>query len=88
MLFLLISLPYRAQYVIRFHSFYPWHANNGYTHLVNEQDKAMLPWVRAFQKCDLYSKSDNPEDRPDPVKLRPYYESLINQYFPSPVLRW
>ena len=55
---------------------------------MNEKDKEMLTWVRAFQKCDLYSKSDNPEDKPNPEKLRPYYESLINKYFPSPVLRW
>lgn len=33
---------------------------------------------------DLYSKS---AERPDVVSLRPYYENLIAEYFPSKI-RW
>jgi len=82
------TLPDEALYVIRFHSFYAWHSGNSYTHLTNEKDQRLLEYVRAFQKCDLYSKSDETEDKPDPVKLRPYYQSLIDKYFPNAVLQW
>ena len=40
--------------------------------------------VKAFNPYDLYSKSDDPVD---PVKLRPYYETLIAKYFPD-VIEW
>ena len=48
----------------------------------------MLTWVRGFQKCDLYSKSDNPEDKPDVQKLKPYYDGLLRKYFPDSNIRW
>jgi inositol oxygenase len=38
--------------------------------------------VRAFNSYDLYSKSAG---RPDAKTLRPYYESLIAEYFPAQV---
>ena len=41
-----------------------------------------LEAVHAFNPYDLYSKTDEPVD---PVKLRPYYESLIAKFFPSEV---
>jgi len=69
------TLPDEALYVIRFHSFYAWHSGNSYTHLTNEKDQRLLEYVRAFQKCDLYSKSDDNADRPDPAKLKSYYQS-------------
>lgn len=40
----------QAFYMIRFHSFYPWHTGGDYRQLCNEQDLAMLPWVQEF-KC-------------------------------------
>jgi inositol oxygenase len=81
-------LPEEALYVIRYHSFYPWHSGNTYTHLTNEKDQRMLRWVKEFQQCDLYSKSDNPEDVPDVKTLKPMYEALCTKYFPSISLRW
>eukprot|EP01116_Phalansterium_solitarium_P019558 TRINITY_DN5513_c0_g1_i2.p1 TRINITY_DN5513_c0_g1~~TRINITY_DN5513_c0_g1_i2.p1 ORF type:complete len:310 (+),score=106.32 TRINITY_DN5513_c0_g1_i2:35-931(+) len=78
------TLPQEALYVIRFHSFYPWHNKGAYDHLCNDQDRAMLKWVKAFQAHDLYSKL------PEEVKVEevlPYYEGLIKKYFP-PVLNW
>lgn len=36
--------------MIRFHSFYPWHAHGDYKHLCNEEDLRMLPWVKEL-KC-------------------------------------
>jgi len=77
-------LPEEALYMIRYHSFYPWHKENAYMFLTDEHDREMLRWVRAFNPYDLYSKS---AERPDVAKLRPFYEDLIAEYFP-PVLRW
>lgn len=77
-------LPEEALYMIRYHSFYAAHRGGAYTHLMNERDKEMFPWVRAFNPYDLYSKSDSP---PDAVSLRPYYEELIAEFFP-PSVAW
>jgi inositol oxygenase len=75
-------LPVEAQYMLRYHSFYPWHREGAYAHLANELDRAMLPWVLEFNKYDLYTKS---HARPDTAKLRPFYEELIAEYFPEKV---
>jgi inositol oxygenase len=77
-------LPVEAQYMIRYHSFYAWHREGEYDWLCDEGDRAMLKWVRAFNRYDLYSKDDA---RPDAARLRPFYEDLVQEYFPEP-LRW
>nr|XP_003230071.2 PREDICTED: inositol oxygenase isoform X1 [Anolis carolinensis] len=76
------SLPQEAFYMIRFHSFYPWHTGGDYMHLCNEEDRRMLPWVKEFNKFDLYTKC---EDLPDPQHLKPYYQSLIDKYCPGQI---
>ncbi|XP_039719023.1 inositol oxygenase [Pteropus medius] len=78
------SLPRKAFYMIRFHSFYPWHTGGDYRQLCSEQDLAMLPWVQEFNKFDLYTKCP---DLPDVEKVRPYYQALIDKYCPG-VLSW
>lgn len=78
------TLPPEALAMIRYHSFYPWHREGAYRHLMNEKDRDILAAVQAFNPYDLYSKSDEPCD---PVKLRPYYEGLIAKFFP-PALDW
>ncbi|XP_068959028.1 inositol oxygenase isoform X1 [Petaurus breviceps papuanus] len=78
------SLPPEAFYMIRFHSFYPWHTGGDYRHLCSPHDLSMLPWVQEFNKFDLYTKSG---DLPDVSKLRPYYQGLIDKYCPG-VLCW
>lgn len=78
------TLPDEAMYMIRYHSFYPWHTGGDYRHFTNEVDEKMLPWVLEFNKFDLYSKSD---DLPDAKALTPYYQSLIDKYCPG-VLSW
>jgi inositol oxygenase len=75
-------LPQEALYMIRYHSFYPWHREGAYDYLMDSTDRDMLPWVKKFNPYDLYSKSD---DRPDVTELRPYYEDLIAEYFPSKI---
>jgi inositol oxygenase len=77
-------LPEPALYMIRYHSFYPGHKERAYDHLMNDHDRQMFDWVRAFNPYDLYSKSAT---RPDVKGLRPFYEDLIAEFFP-PVLDW
>jgi inositol oxygenase len=77
-------LPDEALYMIRYHSFYPAHRDGEYSHLMNDHDREMFKWVRAFNPYDLYTKS---HERPDLKKLRPFYDGLINEYFP-PTLKW
>jgi len=73
-------LPEPAQYMLRYHSFYPAHKHGAYRHLMNENDERMFEWVRKFNPYDLYSKST---ERPSLKELRPYYEDLVAEYFPS-----
>jgi inositol oxygenase len=75
-------LPEPALYMIRYHSFYPAHAEGAYGHLMNDHDREMFRWVRAFNPYDLYSKA---AERPDVAELRPYYEELIAEFFPGAI---
>jgi len=77
-------LPPEALYMIRYHSFYPAHREGEYQHLMNGRDKRMFAWVRAFNPYDLYTKS---HERPNVEQLRPFYNELISEYFPTE-LRW
>jgi len=77
-------LPQEALYMIRYHSFYPAHRDGAYTYLMNDRDKAMFQWVRAFNPYDLYTKS---HQRPNVKELRPFYEGLIAEYLPAQ-LQW
>ncbi len=73
-------MPEPALYMIRYHSFYPGHRENAYDHLMNDHDREMFQWVRAFNPYDLYTKSDA---RPDVESLWPYYRSLIDEFLPG-----
>lgn len=73
-------LPLEAQYMLRYHSFYAAHREGAYGHLMNEQDRQMFKWVKAFNPYDLYTKAD---DAPDVEKLKPIYQEMINRYFPE-----
>lgn len=77
-------LPMEGLYMLRYHSFYPWHREAAYGNLLDNQDRAMLPWVHRFNPYDLYTKSHS---KPDSKALRPYYEELIREYFPEKI-RW
>lgn len=76
------KLPDPALYMIRYHSFYPWHKEEAYTHLTNEKDQEMLQWVRKFNPYDLYTKSHTP---PNLKELKPYYNELIEEYLPGKI---
>jgi inositol oxygenase len=77
-------LPEPALYMIRYHSFYPWHTEGAYGHLTSEKDREMLRFVRAFNPHDLYSKA---AAKPGVAALRPFYEELIAEFFP-PAIDW
>jgi len=66
-------IPQEGLYMLRYHSFYAWHRESAYDHLLDDHDRSMLKWVKLFNPYDLYSKSPEP---PDWKKLRPFYEDL------------
>lgn len=79
------TLPPEALYMIRYHSFYPWHTppkswdiaaqGRPYIEFASEKDKEMLPYVHLLQRADLYSKT-----RVVPEKQM--YEDLVKKYIP------
>ena len=75
-------LPDEALYMLRFHSFYPWHKHGAYDHLCNDKDRAMLKWVLEFNKYDLYSKG---HAKPGLAQLKPYYDDLFAEFLPAKV---
>ncbi len=77
-------LPEEALYMIRYHSFYAGHREAQYDYLMDDRDRQMFNWVRAFNPYDLYTKS---HARPDLDRLMPYYQDLISEFFPRE-LRW
>jgi inositol oxygenase len=77
-------LPPEALYMVRYHSFYPAHRDGEYSYLMNQQDRDMFRWVQAFNPYDLYTKN---QKKPNLRELRPFYDDLIEEYFPAS-LKW
>lgn len=75
-------LPEPGLYMLRYHSFYSQHRENGYDHLLDDHDREMFKYVDLFNPYDLYSKNPNP---PDWNQLRPYYQDLVNKYLPETI---
>ena len=75
-------LPEPGLYMLRYHSFYSQHRENGYDHLMDDHDREMFKYVDLFNPYDLYSKNPNP---PDWNQLRPYYQDLVNKYLPKTI---
>ncbi|KAI3629836.1 hypothetical protein MIR68_011271 [Amoeboaphelidium protococcarum] len=75
-------LPEEALYAIRYHSFYSAHREGAYSYLLDERDHQMMPFLKSFNKYDLYSKADNPISVQE---LMPYYTQLISEYFPEKI---
>ncbi len=73
-------LPEPAHYMLRYHSFYPAHRHGAYRHLMNRHDVQMFDWVQKFNPYDLYSKGAT---RPILSEVKPYYEDLIAEFYPS-----
>lgn len=80
------SIPEEGLAMIRYHSFYAWHKEGAYEWMMNERDREMREWVRAFNPYDLYSKGD---EVPDVGELREYYEGVIDEFIGKDrVIRW
>lgn len=75
-------VPLEAQYMLRYHSFYPGHRENEYTHLMDDQDREYFRWVKKFNPYDLYTKSSDP---PNVAELRPFYDDLIAEFLPDEI---
>ena len=75
-------LPEQGLYMLRYHSFYSQHRENGYDHLMDDHDREMFKYVDLFNPYNLYSKNPNP---PNWNQLRPYYENLVNKYLPKTI---
>ncbi|XP_032528011.2 inositol oxygenase-like [Danaus plexippus] len=78
------SLPQEGLWMIRYHSFYPWHAGGDYSYFMKEGDEKIKEAVLKFNQYDLYTKS---AEVPDIEALWPYYEKLIDKYIPGE-LEW
>ena len=75
-------LPKAASFVIRYHSFHVCHEAGAYRFLMNDEDKALMDWVKTFHQFDLHTKQ---LDLADPASLKPYYQELIARYFPDQI---
>jgi len=75
-------LPEPALYMLRYHSFYPAHRHGAYRHLMSSHDEKMFDWVNKFNPYDLYSKGT---EKPNLKELKPFYEDLIAEFFPSEI---
>ncbi|MCR9292626.1 MAG: inositol oxygenase [bacterium] len=73
-------LPAPALAMIRYHSCYPIHREGAYAQFLTDADRELMNWVRDFNQYDLYTKRD---ERMDVSALRPFYEELIDEYFPK-----
>jgi len=80
-----VSLPDEALYIVRYHSFWAHHYGGEYSYLLNEHDREMIPLLKEFRECDLYSKAEDEASIPNILLLRPYYESLMKKYLPPKV---
>lgn len=73
-----------ALYIVRYHSFHPFHYHGDYLHLANMKDLKYLPKLKDFARLDLYTKAT---ESPDLSLLESYYKPLIEKYCPGE-LRW
>lgn len=58
-----------------------------YRQFMTEKDYELERWVLDFNQFDLYTKDQAGLQCPV-EELWPYYQSLIEKYFPSDVLVW
>jgi inositol oxygenase len=80
------TIPEIGLNIIRYHSFYPWHKNNAYDYLDSVEDQEIKNWCKIFSECDLYTKDDN--NKIDIENVMPYYQSLVEKYFPNQIISW
>lgn len=75
--------------MIRYHSCYPWHTGGAYRQFMTEKDHELMKWVLEFNKFDLYTKDQEGTTMTATAEeLWPYYQGLIDKYFPATELHW
>lgn len=77
------SLPDVYMGIIRFHSFYAWHTARDYVEYESAYDRdVLLPAIKKFNRCDLYSKLPGHEldDETCEHLWRSYYKPLLTRY--------
>ena len=88
--------------MIRYHSLYPYHAENDYQYFMNDKDCDMIKHLKEFNKYDLYTKNNDlfiskpdshsnqykniPESALIPENLKKYYDDLITKFIPNSYL--
>ena len=78
-------LPDEALYMIRYHSFYPWHQGGRLRSPHGRARPRMLPLGAGVQSRTTCTR--RAAERPDVEKLKPFYDELIAEYLPAE-LRW
>jgi inositol oxygenase len=78
-----VDLPTEALYMVRYHSLYAWHRDGCYSHLEDDQDRRMKPWVQTFNRYDLYTKRDTMYSAQELASLETYYGGLLAKYLPG-----
>lgn len=81
------SIPEEGLAMIRYHSCYPWHTGGAYRQFMTVKDHELMKWVLEFNKFDLYTK-DQGGINATVEELWPYYQGLIDKYFPESELAW
>jgi inositol oxygenase len=81
-----VTIPEEGLYAIRFHSLYPWHRENEYKELEDDNDKKMKYWVKLLNEHDLYTKENVNYSQEKLDTLLPYYKDLMDKYLPSELL--
>jgi len=79
-----IDIPEQGYYMLRYHSLYPWHKEGSYEWLEDDMDKEMKPWVKLFNKYDLYTKENT---KLDEALMRERYDPIVQKYAPG-TLTW
>lgn len=84
-------IPREGLAMVRLHSCYPWHTGGAYRIFMSDDqgDDNLLQSVKEFNKFDLYTKDEHGGANINVDELWPYYQKLIEKYFPNPdELKW
>ncbi|MCI5057239.1 MAG: inositol oxygenase [Flavobacteriales bacterium] len=79
------KIPQAGMVMLRFHSFYPWHSEGSYKHLLKPEDQQYKEWVNDFNTYDLYTKCETERNLED---YKDYYLPIIEKYLGTGPIYW
>lgn len=79
------SLPEAGMAMIRFHSFYPWHTGQSYSHLLAEEDVQIKEWINDFNTYDLYTKCERVTSLDE---IMDHYKPIAEKYLGTDPIYW